>query len=89
MQLRKQKPLNGSQHRSDVHPTAMVNGSRLQVTDIAEPTTVREALSGPYAEQWHKAMQQEINSLHKHNVWTLTELPEGRKVIGSKWVFIK
>lgn len=55
--------------------------------DIAEPTTVREALSGPYAEQWHKAMQQEINSLHKHNVWTLTELPEGRKVIGSKWVF--
>ena len=55
--------------------------------DIAEPTTVREALSGPYAEQWHKAMQQEINSLHKHDVWTLTELPEGRKVIGSKWVF--
>ena len=32
-------------------------------------------------------MQQEINSLHKHDVWTLTELPEGRKVIGSKWVF--
>lgn len=42
--------------------------------DIAEPTTVREVLSGPYAEQWHKAMQQEINSLHKHDVWTLTEL---------------
>ena len=55
--------------------------------DIAEPITVREALSGPHAEQWHKAMQQEINSLHKHDVWTLTELPEGRKVIGSKWVF--
>lgn len=55
--------------------------------DIAEPATVREALSGPYAAQWHKAMQQEINSLHKHNVWTLTELPEGRKVIGGKWVF--
>lgn len=55
--------------------------------DIAEPTTVHEALSGLYAEQWHKAMQQEINSLHKHDFWTLTELPEGRKVIGSKWVF--
>ena len=43
--------------------------------DIAEPTTVREALSGSYAEQWHKAMQRETNSLHKRDVWTLTELP--------------
>ena len=31
-------------------------------------------------------MQQEINSLHKHDVWTLTEVPEGRKVIASKQV---
>lgn len=51
--------------------------------DIAEPTTVREALSDQYAEQLHKAMHQEINSLHKHDDWTLTELPDGRKVIGS------
>ena len=43
--------------------------------DVAEPTIVPETLSGPDAEQ-----QQEMDSLHKHGVWNLTELPEGQKV---------
>ncbi|KAK3725314.1 hypothetical protein QZH41_002591 [Actinostola sp. cb2023] len=54
---------------------------------IVEPTTVSEALNGPDADQWHVAMQQEMDSLHKHDVWNLTELPDGRKAVGSKWVF--
>ena len=54
---------------------------------ITEPTTVSEALNGPGADQWRDAIQQEMNSLHTHDVWNLTELPEGRKAIGSKWVF--
>ena len=32
-------------------------------------------------------MQQDINSFHEHHVCTLTELLQGPKVIGSKWVF--
>jgi len=32
-------------------------------------------------------MKAEIDSLHQHNVWDLVELPEGRKPLGSKWVF--
>ena len=32
-------------------------------------------------------MKGEIDSLHQHNVWDLVELPEGRKPVGSKWVF--
>ena len=51
--------------------------------NVAEPTTVREALSGPDAEQWHEAMQQEMDSLHKHGNWKIIELPEGRKANGS------
>ncbi|KAK3747962.1 hypothetical protein QZH41_007086 [Actinostola sp. cb2023] len=50
---------------------------------IVEPTTVSEALNGPDADQWHVAMQQEMDSLHKHDVWNLTELPDGRKAVGS------
>ena len=55
--------------------------------DATEPTTVREALSGSDAEQWHDAMEQEMDSLDKHGVWNLTKLPDRRKAIGSKWVF--
>ena len=32
-------------------------------------------------------MKAKIDSLHQHNVWDLVELPEGRKPVGSKWVF--
>ncbi len=55
--------------------------------DVVEPTTVREALSGPNAEQWREAMQHEIDSLQEHDVLELTELPKGRKAVGCKWVF--
>ena len=52
-----------------------------------EPTTVSEALNGPEGTQWHDAMQQEIDSLCKHDVWELTDLPDRKQAIGSKWVF--
>ena len=32
-------------------------------------------------------METELQSLHKNQVWELSELPPGRKAIGSKWVF--
>ena len=32
-------------------------------------------------------METELQSLHKNQVWELSELPPGRKSVGSKWVF--
>lgn len=32
-------------------------------------------------------MQREMDSIYNHGVYNLTELPEGRKEIGSMWVF--
>ena len=32
-------------------------------------------------------MENEINFLHRNDVWDLVELPEGIKAVGSKWVF--
>ena len=32
-------------------------------------------------------MEKEFSSLHKNEVWDLAQLPEGRKALGSKWVF--
>ena len=32
-------------------------------------------------------MQAEIESLHDNDVWDLVPLPEGRKAVGSKWVY--
>ena len=52
--------------------------------DVKEPKSVCDAQK---SQEWADAMQAEMVSIHDHNVWELVELPEGRKPVGSKWVF--
>lgn len=54
-----------------------------------EPSTWEEIQEMPAAEAslWRKAAQEEMDALHQNKTWTLTELPPGKKAIGSKWVF--
>lgn len=57
------------------------------VSENIEPVTLREALSGPKSREWTDAMTNEIGSLAENDVWDLVTLPEGRKAIGSKWIY--
>lgn len=50
------------------------------------PTSVPEALSGVNGPAWAKAMALEMGAMDQYGVWTLVELPPGRKALGSKWV---
>ncbi|GJR77832.1 ribonuclease H-like domain-containing protein [Tanacetum coccineum] len=36
---------------------------------------------------WTDDMNQEIDALLKNDTWELVDLPEGRKTIGSKWIY--
>ena len=38
-------------------------------------------------DEWKTAMQEELEALQKHEVFELTNLPKGHKVIGCRWVF--
>jgi len=55
--------------------------------DLKEPTTYEEAVSGPDAALWEKAMDEEMTSLLANGTWTLEEVPEGVRPIPVKWVF--
>lgn len=37
--------------------------------------------------QWRQAMNSEIEAIERNNTWELTDLPNGSKVIGVKWVY--
>jgi Reverse transcriptase (RNA-dependent DNA polymerase) len=52
-----------------------------------EPTTFNEVLKRSDCECWINAMKEELISIENNQTWELTELPEGRKAIGSKWVY--
>jgi len=62
-------------------------GEWVNISDLAEPLTVDDALSGPEAHLWRSAMQREIESLNKNNVWDLVVPKTNVKLINSKWIF--
>nr|GFB12116.1 putative ribonuclease H-like domain-containing protein [Tanacetum cinerariifolium] len=49
-----------------------------------EPKKVIQALKDPI---WIEAMQEELLQFKLQEVWTLVDLPYGKRAIGSKWVF--
>ncbi|GKD74849.1 putative ribonuclease H-like domain-containing protein [Tanacetum coccineum] len=49
-----------------------------------EPKKVIHALKEP---SWIEAMQEELLQFKLQEVWTLVDLPNGKRAIGTKWVF--
>jgi hypothetical protein len=54
-----------------------------------DPANFAKAMESHDAEQWLKAMHEELYSISKNEVWDLTELPTGKKPVGCKWVLRK
>ncbi|UYV60109.1 K02A2.6-like [Cordylochernes scorpioides] len=54
------------------------NSIELLSTEVnkGDPTSYKEAIQGPEAEHWLEAIEEELESLRKHKVWELTELPK-------------
>ncbi|GKA20374.1 putative ribonuclease H-like domain-containing protein [Tanacetum coccineum] len=49
-----------------------------------EPKKVIQALKDP---SWIEAMQEELLQFKLQQVWTLMDLPHGKRAIGTKWVY--
>ncbi|GKB90976.1 putative ribonuclease H-like domain-containing protein, partial [Tanacetum coccineum] len=50
-----------------------------------EPKKVIQALKDP---SWIEAMQEELLQFKLQQVWTLVDLPHGKRPIGTKWVYM-
>ncbi|KAJ0483933.1 putative RNA-directed DNA polymerase [Helianthus annuus] len=49
-----------------------------------EPKSFKEAVKDP---NWVQAMNDEMEALNRNGTWVLTDLPQGRKPIGCKWIY--
>ena len=54
---------------------------------LVYPKTYKEAIESPDSEKWHKAMNEEMKSLNENDTYTLSQLPEGKSAVGSRWVY--
>ena len=55
--------------------------------NASDPNTYNEAVGGEHSQSWKDAMLDEFNWHLENGTWTLMELPEGKKAVGSMWVY--
>ncbi|GJX54708.1 putative ribonuclease H-like domain-containing protein, partial [Tanacetum coccineum] len=71
----------------DIHSAPQTRRMTKSVTEHAmfkEPKKVVQALKDP---RWIEAMQEELLQFKLQKVWTLVELPNGKRALETKWVF--
>ena len=51
---------------------------------VDDPIHYEEAIK---EEKWIQAMYEEIDAIEKNQIWELVSLPQGKYVIGVKWVY--
>ena len=52
---------------------------------MSTPSHFQEALEDP---KWKSAMVAEMKTLQKNSNWKMVKLPQGKKTVGCKWVFL-
>ena len=51
-----------------------------------EPRSFAEAMSSPDADLWKEAFNSEIDSIMQNHTYYLTDLPQGFKALGCRWI---
>ncbi|GKE71841.1 putative ribonuclease H-like domain-containing protein, partial [Tanacetum coccineum] len=67
-----------------IHKDHLIDNVIGDVKSFVEPTSISKALSDS---SWVEAMQEELLQFKLQQVWILVDLPNGKKAIGTKWVF--
>nr|GEY92444.1 hypothetical protein [Tanacetum cinerariifolium] len=71
-------------YRSMIGSLMYLTSSRPNIMFAEEPKKVIHVLKDP---RWIEAIQEELLQFKLQEVWTLVDLPNGKKAIGTKWVF--
>ena len=72
----------------DINLAASANDSVDYCYRVANiPNSYAQANCSFEADKLHCAMNEEITALHENNTFEITPLPEGRTVVGGRWVY--
>jgi hypothetical protein len=54
---------------------------------VIDPLTYKQAMESPEAVYWQKAMDSELASVMRAGTWVEASTPQGRKLVGCRWVY--
>jgi len=57
------------------------------LSDGSEPECFVDVMEDEHRKEWMKAMQEEMDSLHKNHTYELVKFPKGKKALKNKWVY--
>ena len=60
----------------------------VMLNNVGEPKTYQEAILHESKKEWVNAMQEEVRSLLENHTYDLVKLPQGKKALINKWVYI-
>ncbi len=70
------------------HPRKFFEQVRVATDKPNIPLSYEDAVNDKvYGQYWKDAIKDELVKLRTLNTWKITDLPDGRRPVGSKWVF--
>lgn len=56
----------------------------LNFTQIVEPNDYEEAMTGPQAELWREAIDDDLQTLEKQKTWEVVNIPSEKRILQCK-----
>lgn len=70
-------------------PPIRFDASSYLASEASFPNNWNEAVNSSESESWLQAAKSEYKSLMDNKTWSLVKLPNGKRSIGTKWVFTR
>ena len=84
--IRPPEPIRLLESIDDIHEEVLGASTTSDVDN--EPQSYKQAMKSPDSHRWILAIQQELDTLHYNNTWSIVPLPRSdRNIVGSKWIY--
>ena len=79
---------NSYNNKSFTNNNSLTNKvDKIEIKDLIEPKSYKEAINSPYKDKWVKSMDLELETLNNNSTWDLVPRPLNIKVLKSRWVY--
>ncbi|GJT90671.1 retrovirus-related pol polyprotein from transposon TNT 1-94 [Tanacetum coccineum] len=81
------EPLGGITTRSRVKDSEAASAHKCLYVNFLSQIEPKRLIEVLEEEGWIIAMQEELNQFERNKVWTLVLIPNGKTIIGTKWIY--